>query len=111
MSESSRLPFVVFVPARKLLDHELAANPGFLGHAKKANSYPVFAEVKVECQERGVYVTIDPLIWSLNHKMIMLAEYGRHKRCWEAELLEAAHAGGRAAIQAFPTLDDWIDRR
>jgi hypothetical protein len=108
---TTRPPLALFVPARKLVEHELTHDSLFLEKAHKTGTHPVFAEVKIECREQGVYVTVDPLLWSLNQRSIMLATMGDFVRQYEAELLDAAHSGGREALRDFPGFPRWIARR
>lgn len=102
-----RAPLVILVSPRRLIDHELKANPEFLGNARKGGTYPEAVEVKAECREEGVYITIDPYIWQFNEKVIATVEYFDLRRVWEAEMLAAAESGGRAAVEQFPDFEKW----
>lgn len=107
----TRSPFHILIPARKLLDFELASDPTFLGGGHKKGSYPVSVETKIECCAEGVHITIDPLVWNLNQKLIGTPEYFALRCQWEAELIAVADSGGRAALVEFPSFEKWTLQR
>lgn len=107
-----RAPLSVFVPSRKLLDHELKCSPDpFSTHFIKKGSYPAHVLVRWDVSVEGVRLTVDPWAWSLSRRVIRLVEWARLEDAWEAERDQAVQfAMEEARCKAwneFPSFKRW----
>lgn len=105
-------PVVIFVPAQKLLDAALVAEPALFGrHFVKKKTHPLEVALSSHCLPDGVRIAVRPWLWSVHTNSIMMIERAELEQQYEqarsSAVDRAVEEAREKAWKDFPTFDRW----